>query len=100
MLGRAGEREEALRIRAHLLERWRYDGGGALPLAVVEAGLGDRDEAFAWLDRALEDRSLTGWPPHLTVMGLLRESLGDDPRFEGFFPPGKGSTREVGDASA
>lgn len=83
MLGRAGEREEALRIRANLLERWRYDGGGAFPVAVVEAGLGDRDEAFAWLDRAVEDRSLRGWPPHLTVMDLLREALGDDPRFGG-----------------
>lgn len=82
MLGRAGERKEALRIRANLLERWRDDGGGAFPVAVVEAGLGDRDEAIAWLDRAVEDRSLSGWPPHLTVMGILREALGGDPRFE------------------
>lgn len=52
-------------------------------MAFVDAGLGDLDDAFVWLDRAVEDRSLTGWPIHLTITDFLREPLGDDPRFEG-----------------
>lgn len=82
LLARAGQREEALRIRENMLERWRHRGAGALPVAIVEAGLGNLDEAFAWLDRALEDRSLTGWPIHFTIVDILVEPLSGDPRFE------------------
>jgi hypothetical protein len=49
-------------------------------LAYVHAGLGERDEAFAELDRAFAERSpmLAG----ITVDHLL-EPLHDDPRFAG-----------------
>jgi tetratricopeptide (TPR) repeat protein len=83
MLARAGQRDEALRIRADLLERWRSHDAGAFLVAIVDAGLGDLDEAFVWLERAVEDRSLKGWPHHFTKMDILRERMGDDPRFEG-----------------
>ncbi|MEJ2679802.1 MAG: hypothetical protein P8174_12140, partial [Gemmatimonadota bacterium] len=55
ILARAGQREEALRVRARLLERWRLGQGEAYPVVLVEAGLGDMDAAFAWLDRAFND---------------------------------------------
>ncbi|MDQ4045313.1 MAG: hypothetical protein M3173_07685, partial [Chloroflexota bacterium] len=84
MLARAGQREEALRIHATLLERWRRGNGGAFPVALVYAGLGDLDQAFAWLDRSIADRSLNGSPgdpTHLMLMGPLFEDLRRDPRF-------------------
>jgi hypothetical protein len=46
-------------------------------VAVVYAGLGDNDQAFAWLDRAMDERSLL--PMH--HFGLIRELAGD-PRFD------------------
>nr|MBA3969599.1 tetratricopeptide repeat protein [Gemmatimonadota bacterium] len=85
VLARAGQREEALRIRATLLERWRRGAGDAFDLAVVDAGLGDRDQAFVWLERSIADRSLIGspgHPGHLLIMGPLFDDLRRDPRFE------------------
>jgi hypothetical protein len=46
-------------------------------VAVVYAGLGDNDQAFAWLDRAMDERSLL--PMH--HFGLIREPA-RDPRFD------------------
>jgi len=82
MLARAGQREEALRILEGLESRWLRDRGGAFPVAMVEAGLGDRDNAFSWLDRAVEDGSLVGVPPHLQILRTLAGVLGDDPRYQ------------------
>ena len=75
-LGRRKEADEALRT---LLEK---DGeGAALQIAEVHAFRGDKDEAFAWLERAYAQRD-----PGLTEMKgdpLLR-SLEDDPRHAAF----------------
>jgi DNA-binding SARP family transcriptional activator len=90
MLARAGERGEALAIQERLIGRWRQGIIGAFDLACVPAALGDRDRAFAWLDRAYEDGSLgspSGWrvgfegPPFDVLrqdprMGRLRARLG------------------------
>lgn len=84
MLARGGESEEAGRIHADLLDAWQRGDGGAFEIALVYAGLGDFDQAFAWLDRAIEDRSLTGGPGRadLMMVGPLLEDLRRDPRFE------------------
>jgi DNA-binding SARP family transcriptional activator/TolB-like protein len=82
---RAGQKEEALRIHATLLARSRRGDGGAFPVALVYAGLGDLDQAFAWLDRSIDDRSLsggTGDPAPLMLVSPLLEDLRRDPRFE------------------
>ena len=75
-LGRRQEADEALRT---LLEK---DGeGAALQIAEVHAFRGEKDEAFAWLERAYAQRD-----PGLTEMKgdpLLR-SLEDDPRYAAF----------------
>ena len=50
----------------------------AYGIALVHAGLGHKDEAFSWLDRAFEERS------HWLVWLRLDprwNSLRDDPRF-------------------
>jgi tetratricopeptide (TPR) repeat protein len=85
MLARGGEREEARRIGARLLERSRRGESMAFELALVYAGLGEFDQAFTWLDRSIADRSLHGGPgnpAHLLIVSPLLEDLRRDPRFE------------------
>jgi adenylate cyclase len=77
MLGRAGRTDEALRILAAMLDRSRRINGDAFDVAIVYAGLGENDETFAWLDKAVDDRSL-GFVWMHTMVGGLR----GDPRFE------------------
>ena len=48
-------------------------------VAVIYAGLGERDKAFAWLNRAYEDRSYL--LVYLTADARL-DSLRADPRFD------------------
>lgn len=78
-LARSGETSEAQAIRDELLERWRTTERGAAGLAVVTAGLGDLDQAFMWLDRAVDDLSIDG-----TVLFPVFEELHADPRYDRF----------------
>lgn len=83
MRGRAGQREEALSIQARLLDSWRRGLVGAMTLAYVPAALGDRDAAFAWLDRALEDGSLRFAPGMwVDLTDVPFDALWQDPRMD------------------
>jgi DNA-binding SARP family transcriptional activator len=75
-LGRAGRTEEARQILAVMLDRSRRTKGGAFDVALVYAGLGQNDQAFTWMDKAVDDRSLGFEWMHATLNGLRR-----DPRF-------------------
>ena len=77
VLGRGGRTEEARRILAEMLDRSRRTNGGAFDVALVYIGLADNDQAFAWLNKAVDDRSLGFEWMHTIVDGLQR-----DPRFE------------------
>jgi TolB-like protein/DNA-binding SARP family transcriptional activator len=77
VLGRGGRTEEARRILAEMLDRSRRTNGGAFDVALVYIGLGENDQAFTWLDKAVDDRSLGFEWMHTIVNGLRR-----DPRFE------------------
>ena len=77
VLGRAGRTEEARSVLAALVDDARRTDGGAFDVAVVYAGLGDDDQAFAWLDRAMEERSLV-----LQHHAGLFRGLAGDPRFD------------------
>lgn len=79
-LARAGRRDEARRIRARLLDRWRLGERGAFDVAVLYAGLGDIDQAYHWLDLAADDGSAMFGPLH--IMEPIFEELRADPRFE------------------
>jgi DNA-binding SARP family transcriptional activator len=81
LLGRAGQRDEALRIHAQLIDRWRGGQTGAAHVAVVYAGLGELGEAFAWLHRAIDDGSLTLQPAFGIVMEPMFHELQRDSRF-------------------
>jgi serine/threonine-protein kinase len=79
VLARAGQREEATRVLADLLARQERTGAGAFEVAIVYAGLGELDEAFAWLDRSVDDYSLK-----VQIMAPTFDALHRDPRFERF----------------
>jgi TolB-like protein/tetratricopeptide (TPR) repeat protein len=56
---RNGESDEALRIADELERRADVEYVPGTIVAVIYAGLGDRDRAFFWLDRAYDDRDIT-----------------------------------------
>jgi TolB-like protein/Flp pilus assembly protein TadD len=76
---RAGQPDEAMRIIARLQEHVHKDGVGRYEIALVYAGLGDKKEAFEWLDDAFHahDPGLV----YLKVDPCL-DPLRSDPRFD------------------
>jgi adenylate cyclase len=78
MLARAGRPDEARLILAAMLDRERRLKTGAFEVAAVYAGLGDNDQAFAWLDKSFADRSLDF--ENMTPL----DGLHGDPRFDLF----------------
>lgn len=85
LLAHAGERDQALLVLSSLLDEWDDGAGNAGAVASVYAGLGDLDEAFAWLHRSIDERSfpfMPGRASHFIVTGPLFDDLRRDPRFE------------------
>ncbi|HSG49218.1 MAG TPA: protein kinase [Longimicrobiales bacterium] len=75
-LAMAGRPEEASRILSDLTSGRRYSHG-SFGIALIHAGMRDFDEAFRWLDRSIDDRSM-----HVYVMHPVLAELQRDPRFE------------------
>lgn len=75
----AGRADEARRVLADLESKSPPRFVEPLEVAIVYEALGERDTAFAWLDRALKARS--HWLVALAVEPRF-ESLRDDPRYE------------------
>jgi DNA-binding winged helix-turn-helix (wHTH) protein/TolB-like protein/Flp pilus assembly protein TadD len=75
---RAGKKAQAERVLTELLKR--ADGSYAAPfqLAMVYAGLGDKDQAFAWLAKAYEARS---WYMTWLKVEPFLDTLRSDSRF-------------------
>ena len=75
----AGIRSEALRILDQLDELRRHKYVMAHSIALIHTGLRERDEAFRWLDIALEERSAS-----LTYVSVdpRFDYLRPDPRFQ------------------
>ena len=74
----SGRRGEAERILAELLESSRQRRVSPYYIAMVYAGLDDRDQAFAWLEKAYAERSRRLWA--LRVVPTW-ENLRSDSRF-------------------
>ena len=73
-----GKREEALAVMKELRAKYEKREAIGQDLATVYAGLGDKEQAFAWLEKGFQDRS--------GQLGRIRweapfESLRSDPRF-------------------
>ena len=77
LLARAGETERARGILSSFMELRNRGSTGAFGVAVIHAGLGDFDQAFDWLDKAIEDRSL-----RYNIMEPVFADLRRDPRFD------------------
>jgi pentatricopeptide repeat protein len=75
----AGRRPDALRLLSELKKRQQT--GYVTPAAFVHAylGLGDNDEAFAWLERAYEEQST--FLVYIKVFPVF-DPLRADPRFQ------------------
>ena len=78
---RAGQAKEARKAIDQLKDHVRRDGIGQYEIALVYAGLGERDEAFAWLEK-----SATAQSEGLTNLKIdpCLDPLRSDPRFNNF----------------
>ena len=78
LLGRVGEKSEAEQILEQLDLMRRDQYVSAMDSAMVALGLGRLDEAFQWVEKALEEKS--GWLVYLGTDHRLAPLRGD-PRF-------------------
>lgn len=77
LLARAGRTAEAQQILGALLERSQRRGDVAGEIAMVYAGLGDRERTLAWLEHARDERTLV-----LDHLPIILDRFQPDPRIE------------------
>jgi serine/threonine-protein kinase len=80
---RAGRRDEAQSVITELEKKFVAKTADARDLAVVYAGLNDKDKAFEWLEKAYQYRSFQ--LANLRLEPLLIETLSADPRWADLF---------------
>jgi hypothetical protein len=78
VLARTGERSRALQVLEQLKAIPKQKYVYSLGFARVYSGLGDKDEAFVWLEKAYEERSTALY--YLKVDPIW-DPLRSDPRF-------------------
>jgi DNA-binding winged helix-turn-helix (wHTH) protein/TolB-like protein/Flp pilus assembly protein TadD len=74
-----GKRAEAHEVLAELIKKSEQSYVSAYDIVVIYAGLGDRDQAFGWLDKAVEQHSF--WLTWLKLDPRL-DPLRSDSRFQ------------------
>lgn len=79
LLGRTGNTTEAKAILASLLPQSMHGNGRAFDIATLYAGLGDKDQAFTWLNKSIDDRSID-----FDYFQIVLSSLEGDPRLTDF----------------
>ena len=77
--GLAGRKEEARKVLAKLLEKRKTQFLPPTQIAMIYAGLGERDTAFAGLERAFEDKA---WLIDEMNVDPLFDVFKGDPRFD------------------
>jgi eukaryotic-like serine/threonine-protein kinase len=85
----AGRRREAEAVLRELIDRSKTSDQMAYSIAQVQAALGDKDDAFVWLNRAYDQHSANLF---LVNSELKFDTLRTDPRFQDLlrrmhFPP-------------
>jgi eukaryotic-like serine/threonine-protein kinase len=75
----SGKKAEAQRVLDHLKELSAHSYVAPYNVAVIYAGLGEKDQTFAWLEKAYKERSYL-LAVYLTTDARL-DSLHSDPRF-------------------
>lgn len=78
-LAMAGDSSFALQVRDELLEKMKTDYVSPVDLAVLHIGLGEKEKALDWMDRAIDERR--GWAAYLRVHPVV-DPLRDEPRFK------------------
>jgi tetratricopeptide (TPR) repeat protein len=76
---KSGDRHKALEILNEFVKRSNQEYVPALNFAQIYAGLGDNEQALAWLDKACNERAV--WIPFLNV-DLKFDPLRTNPRFQ------------------
>jgi serine/threonine-protein kinase len=76
---RSGKREEAMKVVGHMHELAKQRYVPAYGFGLAYAGLGDKDQAFQWLERSLQDRA---WEITYLKVDPNMDSLRTDPRFK------------------
>lgn len=68
----SGRKDEARKVLTSLLDQANQGDGNPYMIAIVYAGLGEKDEAFKWLEKAFADYSLLPGPlrfdPRLEIL--------------------------------
>lgn len=76
--GLAGMRDEAMKILDEVMEKSKQSYVAAYAIAQVHIGLGNKDQAFLWLEKAYQERSITmSW----FKVDVQLDSLRSDPRY-------------------
>ena len=73
------ELREAMAVLDDLRKGWRSENTGALNIASIHAGLGEKQEALTWLERVYVKQ-----PGQLTTLNIdpAWDSLREEPRFK------------------
>jgi len=74
----SGKKDEAMKLLAQMNEIAKQRYLPAYGFAVAYAGLGNKDQAFQWLERSLQDRA---WDINFLKVDPLMDNLHSDPRF-------------------
>jgi len=77
--GLAGRKEDARKVLAKLLEKRKTQYLPPTQIAMIYGALGERDTAFAWLERAFEDKA---WLIDEMNVDPLFDVFRGDPRFD------------------
>ncbi len=75
----SGQRDEAQKVIAELQESTKRRYVSPYDVAAIYAGLGDKEQTLAWLEKAYEDRS--GWLALWLKVDPKFDLLRSDPRF-------------------
>ncbi len=78
ILARSGERSRALQVLEELKGVSKQKYAYSLSFARIYAGLGDKEQAFAWLEKGYEERST---PLYFLKVDPIWDPLRSDPRF-------------------
>ncbi|MEP7339360.1 MAG: tetratricopeptide repeat protein [Acidobacteriota bacterium] len=77
----AGQRDEAQKLLAQLQEEAKHKHVSPYDIAKIYAGLGEKDQAFIWLEKAIAERDGNLTDPGLNV-DVVFDTLRSDPRFQ------------------
>jgi tetratricopeptide (TPR) repeat protein len=75
----AGRKDEAMKLLVEMHELSRYRYVSAYSFVFGYSALGDKDQAFQWLERSLQDAS---WEITVLKVDPALDSLRSDPRFD------------------